>query len=85
MDLVKLQDTKLMSRNLLHFYTLTMKDHKEKLRKQSYLPSHQKEKKYLGIDLPKEVKDLYSDAVEKNQKDGKIYHVLGLEESVLSK
>ena len=41
MNLVKLQDTKLIHRNLLHSYTLTMK---EKLRKQSYLPSHQKKK-----------------------------------------
>ena len=31
-DLVKLQDTKLMHRNLLHSYTLTTKDQKEKLR-----------------------------------------------------
>ena len=29
-------------KNLLHFYTLTMKYHKKKLRKQSHLPSHQK-------------------------------------------
>lgn len=41
MNLVKLQDTKLIHRNLLHSYTLTMK---EKLRKQSYLPSHKKKK-----------------------------------------
>ena len=39
----KLQDTKLIHRDLLHFYTLTTKDQKEKLRKQSHLPSHQKE------------------------------------------
>ena len=32
-------------RNLLHSYTLTIKDQKEKLRKQSNLPSHQKKKK----------------------------------------
>ena len=31
------------NRNLLHSYTLTTKDQKEKLGKQSYLPSHQKE------------------------------------------
>ena len=31
MNLVKLQYTKLMHRNLLHSYTLTMKDQKEKL------------------------------------------------------
>ena len=30
-------------RNLLHFYTLTMKDQKEKLRKQSHSPLQQKE------------------------------------------
>ena len=44
MNLVKLQDTKLIDRNLLHFYTLTTKDQKEKLRKQSHLPLHQKNK-----------------------------------------
>ena len=43
MNSVKLQDTKLIHRNLLHFYTLTTKDQKEKLRKQSHLSSHQKE------------------------------------------
>ena len=39
----KIQVTKLIHRNLLHFYTLTRKDQKEKLRKQSYLPLYQKE------------------------------------------
>ena len=29
-------------KNLLHFYILTMKYHKKKLRTQSHLPSHQK-------------------------------------------
>ena len=57
--MVKLQDTKLIHRNLLHFYTLTTKYQKEKLRKQSHLTSHQKRIKYLGINLPKEAKDLY--------------------------
>ena len=59
MNLVKLQDTKLINRNLLHFYTLTTKDQKEKLRKQFHLQLHKKIK-YLGINLPKEAKDLYS-------------------------
>ena len=44
MNVVKLQDTKLTHRNLLHFYTLTTKYQKEKLKKQSHLPSHQKNK-----------------------------------------
>ena len=37
-----------------------MKDQKGKLRKQSHLPSHQKEK-YLGVNLPKKTKDPYSE------------------------
>ena len=32
---MKLRDTKLIHRNKLHFYTLTIKDQKRKLRKQS--------------------------------------------------
>ena len=42
----------------LNPYTLTMRKQKEKLRKQSHPPLWQK-KKYLGINLPKETKDLY--------------------------
>ena len=37
MNSVKLQDTKLIYRNLLHFYTLAVNYQKEKLRKQSQL------------------------------------------------
>ena len=44
MNLVRLQDTKLMNRNLLHSYTLMMKNLKEKLRKYSHLPPQAKEK-----------------------------------------
>ena len=33
---------------------------REKFRKQFHLPLHQKELKYLGINLSKETKDLYS-------------------------
>ena len=46
--------------------------------------------KYLGINLPKEVKDLYSENYKTlmkkskmTQTDGEIYNVLGLEESIL--
>ena len=46
--------------------------------------------KYLGIKLPKDTKDLYSETykmlmieLKMTQTDGKIYHVLGLEESTL--
>ena len=43
MSLVKLQDTKLIHRNLLYFYTLEMKGQKEKLKKQSHLPLQEKD------------------------------------------
>ena len=46
--------------------------------------------KYLGINLPKKVKDLYSEncktvmkEIKDDKTDGEIYHVLGLEESIL--
>ena len=39
----KVASTKLMHRNLLHSYTLTTKNLKEKLRKHSHLPLEQKE------------------------------------------
>ena len=42
-NLVKLRVMKLIHRNLLHFYTLTMKDQKKKFKKQFPLPLHQKE------------------------------------------
>ena len=48
-----------------------------------------KRTKYLGINLPKEVKDLYSENYKtllkeiKNDTNGEIYNVLGLEESIL--
>ena len=43
MNSVKLQDTVLIHRNLLLFYTLLMNYQKEKLKKQSHLQSYQKE------------------------------------------
>ena len=46
--------------------------------------------KYLGINLPRETKDLYAEISKTLMKklkmiptDGEIYHVLGLEESTL--
>ena len=56
MNIVKLQDIKLTNRNPLHSYTLTMR--KQKLRKFPFTIA-MKRIKYLGINLPKETKDLY--------------------------
>ena len=38
-----------------------MKNQKEKLRNQSHSPLQQKKIKYLGINLPKEKKELYTE------------------------
>ena len=66
-----------------------MKCQKEKLRNQSRFAT--KRIKYLGINLPKETKELYTENYTTlmkskiKQTDGEIYHVLGLEDSILSK
>ena len=49
MNFAKLQDTKSIHRNHLHFYILTMKNYKGKLRNQSHSTLQQKRIKYLGI------------------------------------
>ena len=59
MNILKFQDIKSTHRNPLLSYTLTMRKQKEKLRKQFHSPLQQKKIKYLGINLPKETKDLY--------------------------
>ena len=45
--------------------------------------------KYVGINLPKDAKDLYSENCNilmkeiQDDKNGETYHILGLEESIL--
>ena len=54
MNLVKLQDIKLIHRILFHSYTLTIKDQKKKEIKEIILLTiTSKRIKYLGINLPK--------------------------------
>ena len=60
MNIVKSQDIKGIYKNPLHFYTLTMKNQKEKLRKQSCSPLQWKRAKYPGINVPRESKGLYA-------------------------
>ena len=57
----KVTEYKIKYINLLHFYTLKMKLQKEKLRKTIPFTIASKRIKYLGISLPKETKDLYSE------------------------
>ena len=57
MNLAKLQNTKSIHRNHLHFYISKMKNQKGKLRNQSHSP--RRRIKYLGINLSKETIELY--------------------------
>lgn len=64
MNTVKFQCTKLVYRNRLCFYTLTMNYQKEKLRNAIY-----NFKEYLGINLTKEVKDLHTESYKTLMKE----------------
>ena len=55
MNIVKLQDIKLMQRNPFHSYTLTMRKQKE-IKETIPFSIATKIIKYLGINLPKETK-----------------------------
>ena len=57
MNIVKFQDIKLIHRNPLHSYTLTMRKQRNKGNKPFTIAM--KRIKYLGINLLKETKDLY--------------------------
>ena len=72
-DCSKVGGTRLMHRNKLDSYILTMKNQKEKLWNQSHSSFKQNKIKYLGINLPKETKDLYTEKYKtlmKEIKDG---------------
>ena len=58
MNIVTFQDIKSTHRNPLHSYTLTMRKQRE-IRETIQLTIAMKRIKYLGINLPKETKDLY--------------------------
>ena len=58
--LVKFQDTKLSHRNLLHFYPLTTKKSEREI-KETIPFTLTSKRKYPGINLPREGKDLYSE------------------------
>jgi len=58
MNIVKLQDVKLTHRIPFHSYTLTMRRQRE-IKETIPFTIVTKRIKYLGINLPKETKDLY--------------------------
>ena len=60
MNLAKSQDTKSIHRNHLHSYILIIKNQKE-IKKSIPFTTATKRIKYLGINLPKEMKELYTE------------------------
>ena len=77
-------------KSLAYLYTSNEKSQRE-IKETIPFTTASKRIKYLGINLPKEVKDLYSENYMTLMKeinedsDVNIYHVLGLEESMSSK
>ena len=67
MNLAKSQDTKSIHRNHLHFYLLTMKNQKNK--KSVTFTIATKLIKYLGMNLPKETKELYTENYKTQMKE----------------
>ena len=73
--LINFQDIKLIHRNPLHSYTLTMRKQKEEIKEKIPFTTATKRIKYLRIYLPNETKDLYTEnyktLVERNQRGHK--------------
>ena len=69
MNIVKLQDIKLIHRNPLHSYTLTMKN--REIQETIPFTIATKRIKYLGLNLPKETKDLYTENYKTLMKENK--------------
>ena len=61
MNTVKLQDIKLIHRNHLHSYIVTIKKAERKIKEAIPFKTAIIRIKYLGINLSKETKDLYAD------------------------
>ena len=77
-------------KSLAYLYTNTKRSERE-IKETIPFTITSKRIKHLGINLHKEAKDLYAENYRmlikeiKDDTDGEIYHILGLEESTLSK
>ena len=69
MNLAKAQDTKSIHRNDLHFYILTMKKSEREIKESISFTIATKRIKYLGINLPKETKELYTENYETHERN----------------
>ena len=59
MNSAKSRDTRSILRNHLHFYILTVKKSEREIKESIPFTTATKRTKYLGINLPKETKELY--------------------------
>ena len=82
MNIVKFQDIKLTQKSLAFLYANNEKTEKE-IKKIIPFTIATKRRKYLGINLPEETKDLYVEnyktlmkEIKMTQIDGEIYHVM---------
>ena len=86
-----LQDTKNHTQKSVAFLYTNNESSERETRETIPFAIASKRIKYLGINLPKEAKDLYSENYKmlmkeiKDDTDRKIYHVLGSEKSILLK
>ena len=90
MNLAKQCDTKSILRSQRHSCIPTTKLQKQKSGKKIPFDIATRKIKYLGINLTKDVKDLYSEnyttlKLRKTQTNGSMYHAHGLEELTSSK
>ena len=69
MSSAKSQGTKSMYRNQLHFYTPIMKKKKREIKKSIPFTIAPRAIKHLGINLSKDVKDLYAENYRKLMKE----------------
>ena len=88
MNIVKLQDIKLTQKSLWFLYINNEKTERE-IKETIPFAIAKKGVKYLGINLPKQTKDLHIETYQTLMKeikndtiDGEIYHVHGAEESI---
>ena len=67
MNLAKLQDTKSIHRNHLHFYKMIINN--REIKKSIPFTIATKRIKYLGINIPKETKELYTENYDTNERN----------------
>ena len=73
MNLVKLQDTKLIKQKSIAFLHINNEISERKARETVPFTIKSKRIKYLGINLPKETKDLYSENYDDDERNQRLY------------